>query len=406
MGARWYNPLTWRMFGYSNPKTGEYVEVETTVGAKRTKSGVTVTPKKALSVPIAWTCVRLLGEAASGLPLKLYSDTDGNRKLVTGKDRQLRLLRKPHPNITRLNFLKFVVANLALRGNAYALIEKNVHGEWIGTVPLVTDETRLITDEPDVGLIYETSIGGERTLISPERMLHFKMFTNDGLIGLSPVEHLAETMGLAIAAQDWAGKFMRKGGVSGGYVIYEQFLTKEQAAQIMEKFPDIRQNDANSLGSWGILQGNPKIVPAGLSQKDAQFIETQQFQEEAIAGIWGVPLWLANRASKTSIMGSNLEQQLTGFVMFGLDPYLKAIADEFNDKIWGDSDRFVEFLVEGLLQADSSGRSAYYQAALGGSSGTGWMAVNEVRKKENLEPLEGEEYDRVTRWEMANAQQT
>src|SRR5690606_32781168 len=122
-----------------------------------------------------------------------------------------RLLRKPNPYITRLNFLKFVVMNLALRGNAYAIIERNVHGEWIGTIPLVTDETRPITDDPDVGLVYETTLAGERTLVSPENMLHFKLFTADGIIGLSPVEYMAETMGLALAAQDWSARFMRKG---------------------------------------------------------------------------------------------------------------------------------------------------------------------------------------------------
>lgn len=402
----WYNPLTWRMFGYTDPKTGEYVEVDMLVGAKRTKAGVVVNAKKALSVPIVWSCIKILSEATAGLPLKLYEDKGETRLVVGRKDRQQRLLRKPNPHITRLNFLKFVVANLGLRGNAYAAIERNEAGEWIGTIPLVTDETRPITDDPEFDLIYETSLGGERTLISPENMLHFKLFTADGVIGMSPVEHLAETMGLALAAQDWAARFMRKGGVSGGYVIYDGFLTKEQQAQIMERFPDIRKEDANSLGSWGILQGNPKIVPAGLSQKDAQFIETQQFQEEALAGIWGVPLWLANRASKTSIMGSNLEQQLRGFTTFGLDPYLKVIADELNDKIWGNSDRFVEFTAEGLLQADSAGRASYYQAGLGGSGGTGWMTVNEVRRLENMEPLQGDEYDRVTRWEMANADQT
>src|SRR5690606_21180003 len=106
----------------------------------------------------------ILSEAASGLPLKLYEDTAAGSKLVTEDARQLRLLRKPNPYITRLNFLKFVVMNLALRGNAYAIIERNVHGEWIGTIPLVTDETRPITDDPDVGLVYETTLAGERTL--------------------------------------------------------------------------------------------------------------------------------------------------------------------------------------------------------------------------------------------------
>ncbi|MNN76748.1 Phage portal protein [compost metagenome] len=74
--------------------------------------------------------------------------------------------------------------------------------------------------------------------------------------------------------------------------------------------------------------------------------------------------------------------------------------DEFNDKIFAVLSRFAEFAVEGLLRADSAGRAAYYKAALGGSGGSGWMFINEVRAKENLPPLEGEEYNRVTRWEM------
>jgi HK97 family phage portal protein len=231
-------------------------------------------------------------------------------------------------------------------------------------------------------------------------MLHFKLFSMDGIVGLSPIEHQAETMGLAKAGQQWSARFMRKGGFTGGYVIYEQFLTKAQQAQVMEKFPDVRKADADDIGKMAILQGNPKIVPAGISQRDAQFIESQQFQEEALAGIYGVPLWLANRAGKTSIMGSNLEQQLTGYITFGLKPFIDAVEDEFNDKIFAALSRFAEFAVEGLLRADSAGRAAYYKAALGGSGGSGWMFINEVRAKENLPPLEGEEYNRVTRWEM------
>ncbi|QDD91930.1 phage portal protein [Pseudomonas oryzihabitans] len=405
MAFRWYNPLSWRFFGYTDPATGDYVEVDMEVGGRRTQSGVRVTAKTALSVGIVWSCVKILSESAGGLPLKLYEDGGERRKLVTGRDRALRLLRKPNPYMTRLNFLKSVVANMALRGNGFAVIERSEStGEPIGLIPFNRDQVEINTDAE---LIYWVTAGGERFPVSPENMLHFKLFSLDGITGLSPVEHQAETMGLAKAAQDWSARFMRKGGFTGGYVIYEQFLTKEQQAQVMEKFPDVRKGDVEDIGKMAILQGNPKIIPAGLSQKDSQFIESQQFQEEALAGIWGVPLPLANRASKTSIMGSNLEQQLSFFVTFGLMPYLHAIEDEFNDKLFGDSTRFVEFVVEGLLRADSTARASYYQAALGGSGGSGWMTTNEVREKENLTPLEGEQYNRVTRWEMqTNAQQS
>jgi HK97 family phage portal protein len=397
MASRWYNPLTWRMFGYNDPATGEYVEVEMLAGGKRTKSGVTVTAKTALTIPIVWSCVKILSESAAGLPLKIFEDTPVGRVLADTKTRQARLLRKPNPHMTKLNFLKCAVVNMALRGNGYNIIERADNGDWIGLIPVSADDVEVDTSDD---LLYWATVGGKRFPVSPENMLHFKLFSVDGIIGLSPVEYMAESMGLSKTAQNWSAMFMRKGGFTGGYVIYDQFLTKTQQAQIMEKFPDVRKGDVNDIGSMGILQGGPKIVPAGLSQKDSQFIESQQFQEEAIAGCYGVPLYLANRAGKTSIMGSNLEQQTSGFVTFGLKPYLDAIEDEVNDKLFRDKPQFVEFVVEGLLRADSAGRATYYQAALGGSGGSGWMCINEVRRKENLPPLAGEEYDRVTRWEL------
>lgn len=405
MTSRWYNPLSWRMFGYSDPATGDYVEVDLEVGGKRTKAGVRITTTVALSISMVWSCVKILSESLSGLPLKLYEDAGGERRLVAGTDRAQKLLRKPNPYMTMLNFLKFVVVNMALRGNAFALIERNRNGDAIGLVPLGIDSVTIDTDE-DL-LYWVQPKGAERFPVSPENMLHFKIFSLDGLVGMSPIEYQAETMGLAKAGQQWSSRFMRKGGFTGGYVIYEQFLTDTQQKQILAKFPDVREGDADDIGKMAILQGNPKIVPAGLSQKDAQFIESQQFQEEALAGIYGVPLWLANRAGKTSIMGSNLEQQLIGFVTFGLKPYADAVEDEFNDKLFRSGGRFVEFVLEGLQRADSAGRATLFAAALGGSGGSGWMTINEVRRKENLPPLDGEQYDQVTRWEMqTNAQQT
>jgi len=398
MAFKWYNPATWGFFGYTDPTTGDYVEVDLEVGGKRTKAGVRVTAKTALSVSMIWSCVKILSESLSGLPFKLYEDAGGKRAMVGSTDRYAKLLRKPNPYMTMLNFLKFVVVNMALRGNAFALIERNRNGDVVGLVPL---DGKTVTIDTDEDLLYlVTPSEGKPFPVSPENMLHFKLFSLDGIVGLSPIEHQAETMGLAKAGQQWSARFMRKGGFTGGYVIYEQFLTKAQQAQVMEKFPDVRKADADDIGKMAILQGNPKIVPAGITQKDAQFIESQQFQEEALAGIYGVPLWLANRAGKTSIMGSNLEQQLTGYITFGLKPFIDAVEDEFNDKIFTAYSRFAEFAVEGLLRADSAGRATYYGSALGGSGGSGWMSINEVRAKENLPPLEGDEYNRVTRWEM------
>ncbi|MEY0604620.1 phage portal protein, partial [Providencia huaxiensis] len=44
-----------------------------------------------------------------------------------------------------------------------------------------------------------------------------------------------------------------------------------------------------------------------------------------------------------------------------------------------------EFSVEGLLRADSAGRAAYYTTSLQ----NGWMSRNDVRRLENLPPIDG-----------------
>ncbi|MFH7346799.1 phage portal protein, partial [Pseudomonas syringae pv. tagetis] len=64
-----------------------------------------------------------------GLPVKVFDDQDGKRVFVPYKDREAMVLRKPNPYMTRLNFLKAAVVNMALRRNSYYLIERAAIGD-------------------------------------------------------------------------------------------------------------------------------------------------------------------------------------------------------------------------------------------------------------------------------------
>ena len=74
------------------------------------------------------------------------------------------------------------------------------------------------------------------------------------------------------------------------------------------------------------------------------------------------------------------------FLTNSLRPLLVNIEQEISRFLLnGDDDLFAEFSVEGLLRADSAGRSAYYTTALQ----NGWMSRNDVRRLENLPPIDG-----------------
>jgi len=85
---------------------------------------------------------------------------------------------------------------------------------------------------------------------------------------------------------------------------------------------------------------------------------------------------------------SNIEHQSTEFVTFTLSPWLAIWEQAIYRDLLSPAEReryFAEFLVDGLLRGDTASRYQAYQSAIT----TGWMAPNEAREKENMNPRDG-----------------
>ncbi len=118
---------------------------------------------------------------------------------------------------------------------------------------------------------------------------------------------------------------------------------------------------------------------------DAQLLEQRKLSATEIARIFRVPPWIVGAEGGGSMTYSNVEQESLHFATYSLRPWLVAIEQALS----ADADLFAagsycEFLIEGLLRADSKTRSEIYTAAL--DPITGWMTREEVRRLENLEP--------------------
>lgn len=395
---RWLNPFNWGGGFHAQVDTDGNWTCST---GKETKAGVTITPANALKVPVVWTCTKVISDMVSTMPLRVYEKKGGIKVVSDSTDHEVRRIKRPHQYLSMSNFLKFAATQICLKGNACGMIARNKFGEPISITAVDWDAVTVVVSD-NGSLSYEVSTEAGNIPVSYENMIHIKIFTLDGIIGLSPVMWLQETMGLSAVARDWAASFMRNGGWSGGYLIYDQFLTAEQRGQIRSDIPDIRRDGMGSIGKVGLIQGGPKMHSVGISPKDSQFIEARQFTDEEIASAYGVPMWIINRMRSNSYVGSGLEQQIIQFLIFGLDVYLKAIEDEINDKIFDYSKkgRSCEFVRQAVMQMDSKARAEFYKAALGGSGGSGWLSVNRVRELENEPPLDEEKYNEVTVWFM------
>ena len=112
-------------------------------GGQRTAAGISVSPDTALRFTAVYGAVRILAETVATLPLIVY------RRLPNeGKERATdyflyRLLHdQPNEEQTRTEFVEMLQGHLALRGNAYAQIDRKA-GRPARLVPLHPDRVEV-----------------------------------------------------------------------------------------------------------------------------------------------------------------------------------------------------------------------------------------------------------------------
>ena len=156
-------------------------------------------PDAALQISAVFACVEILAQTISTLPLYVYRDKGGVR--VPDKMSRLWLLLHESPNrwMTPSEFLSAMVVNRMLRGNAYALIERDSAGEPIALVPLSPDQMEVSVVEG--GEVYVYYQDGDITALAPENVIHWKGLGN-GFLGLSKLDFMRATTNEAIRAQD------------------------------------------------------------------------------------------------------------------------------------------------------------------------------------------------------------
>ncbi|WP_394521688.1 phage portal protein [Pantoea sp. SGAir0184] len=346
-------------------------------------SGKVVTAEKALALASVWACVRLLSESVSTLPMKVYErSADGSRKLALNHPAYQLLCRRPNSEMTPSRFMLMVVASICLRGNAY--VEKKMIGQkLVSLVPLLPQCMKV--ERLDSGeLQYTYTEKGMPRIIPVKNMMHIRGFGLDGVCGMMPMRTGRDVFGAAMAVEESAAKIFENGIQTSGFFLSKNLLTKEQRQKNRENLN--RFVGSKNAGKVMVLEGDMSYQGITLNPEDAQMLESRSFSIEEICRWFRVPPFMVGHVNKQSSWASSVEGMNLLFLTNTLRPMLVNIEQEISRCLLNsDEDLFAEFSVEGLLRADSAGRSAYYTTALQ----NGWMSRNDVRRLENLPPIEG-----------------
>lgn len=346
-------------------------------------SGKVVSADKAIRLSAVWACVRLLSESVSTLPLKIYErQSDGSRKPATNHPAYQVLCRRPNLEMTPSRFMLMLVASICLRGNGF--VEKKMIGnKLVSLVPLLPQN--MVVKRLDNGsLQYTYTESNSERVIPAKNIMHIRGFGLDGVCGMMPMMTGRDVIGAAMAVEESAAKIFENGLQSSGFLSAETALDNDQRERLrgyMQAFTGSR-----NAGKIMVLEGGLKYQNVTMNPEAAQMLESRAFSIEEICRWFRVPPFMVGHADKQSSWASSVEGMNLQFLTNTLRPLLVNIEQEISRCLLdGDEDLFAEFSVEGLLRADSAGRSAYYTTALQ----NGWMSRNDVRRLENMPPIEG-----------------
>ena len=350
-----------------------------------TPSGTAVTAEKALKLSAVWACVRLRAETISTLPLHLR-DGDGN----IASDHPLYAILHDCPNadMSAVEFWQAMTVSQDLWGNAYARIFRNSVGNVIALEPM-DSESMTVARLEDGALQYRYCKGGKTTKYAETEILHFKGFSLDGLVGLSPIRYAADTLGGQMDANSSAAREFKNGLKAGGFLkTGERVLTEKQRADLKAGLFEFSQPE--NAGKMMVLEAGMDVAVSSvrINPADAQLLESRYFGIEEICRAFSTPPPLIGHTNKASSWASSMESINMGFLMYAVNPMLVRYEQTITRKLLKPAERSLyrpKFSVEGLLRADSAARAAFYNQMLQ----NGVMSRNEVRRLENLPPVDG-----------------
>ncbi|EMA3641274.1 phage portal protein [Providencia stuartii] len=349
-------------------------------------SGKVVTADKAMQLSAVWACVRLLSESISTLPIKIYkSESDGSRSLAKDHPIYRLLCKQPNVEMTPSRFMLMVVASLCLRGNSF--IEKKYIGSKLVALEPLLPQNMTVKRSEQTGMLeykYTDPLGQKIRTIPTNKIMHIRGFGMDGICGMIPVKIGRDVIGAALSVEESAAKIFENGLQSSGFLSSEQSLNDEQRERIRSYL--LSFVGSKNAGKMMVLEGGMKYNNVTMNPEAAQMLESRTFSIEEICRWFRVPPFMVGHMDKQSSWASSVEGMNMQFLTNTLRPLLVNIEQEINRCLLdSDDDYYAEFSVEGLLRADSAGRAAYYTTALQ----NGWMSRNDVRRLENLPPIEG-----------------
>lgn len=355
-------------------------------GATAGRQTTAVTADTVIQIPEVYDCLTVLSQSIAQLPFFVFQAAEDGSRERLGNHPVTRLLGE-QANITQETTAYELRAQMtwdaALYRNAYAEIRPTRGSIPFELVRLDPREVTVKVNPQTRQYLYVVHDGANTRRVLPEEMLHLRVapLMPDNLCGRSMLIDGYRVFSRALVMEDYTFRLFENDATPGGVVEYAaKVKTIEDAEKLREKYQ--RLFGGRNRGKIAVIDDGGKFTPILTNNRGAQFIETYKEVALQICRLWRM------QPHKVGLLGdatfSNIEQQALEFVTDTLMPWLIMWEQAIKRDLLTDPRFYAHHNVAGLLRGDLQSRYASYAQA----RNWGWLSVNDIRRLENLDPIE------------------
>ena len=349
-----------------------------------------VDSKAAMGLTAAYASIRLLADVISSFPIDAYRRELGVRKPFRVNGVKPSWMTTPipdEPTYTINQLVSEIVVSLFVDGNAFLYAPRDERGVVLEVRVLDPRSVDVYREGREVFYRIYQKDRSNPLVYGQDTILHIPLITLPGeLRGINPIAQLRNTLSLGLTLEDYASHFFRTGSTPTGIIEVPTEMTKEQAESLKSGWA--RHHSGSNIHTPGVLTGGATFKPLAFRPEDAQLLASRQFTVEEIARIFRVPVNLIQSTVAGAVSYASVEQTNLAFTQYTLRPLVEMIERPLSTLILV-PDAFVKFTMDSLLRGTTKDRFETYRIGLQ----EGWLSVNDIRRFEDLSPIEsGDSY--------------
>lgn len=314
--------------------------------------------------------VELISNSIAEIPILIKNINDkqiiDNHPLITALK---------YGQLSKFNLIKQLIHDVYVNGNGIAYIERT--GPDIKALTYCPPGSYTIfVNELTGKVLYQITLYGKNTItVDGSSVIHIFKNSKNGLTGCGIASYANITFPLSSATDRSALEFFDSGGNVSGILQAKRQLDTEEKIEARDAWNNAFRGKSKN-GNVAILGNDFEYKQVGISQKDAQMIESREFNVLEICRYLNIsPILLGVKAGSTY---NNIEQAQLELVIHTLLPLIELIEEEFNKKLIKPSERgkiMIDFDEDKIMFSDKSSTANYYATLVK----NGLISINEAR---------------------------